>query len=35
MPGEGKGSLVQLTAVFGMTLASLVVKDVVEEPAAL
>jgi len=26
--GEGKGSLVQITAVFGMTLASLVVQDV-------
>ncbi len=25
--GEGKGSLVQITAVFGMTLASLVIQD--------
>ncbi len=26
--GEGKGSLVQITAVFGMTLASLVIQDI-------
>lgn len=32
---EGKGSLVQLTAVFGMTLASLVVKDVMNGADAL
>jgi len=29
--GTGKGSLVQITAVFGMTLASLVVQDVMKK----
>ncbi len=28
--GKGKGSLVQITAVFGMTLASLVIQDIVK-----
>ncbi len=29
--GTGKGSLVQITAVFGMTLASLVIQDVIKK----
>ncbi len=29
--GQGKGSLVQITAVFGMTLASLVIQDIIKD----
>jgi len=29
--GTGKGSLVQITAVFGMTLASLVIQDIIKK----
>ena len=30
--GEGKGSLVQITAIFGFMLAGLVIQDAVKDP---